>query len=480
MKNFLKRLSTHRSRALKATLTVGMSIGMIAGSIVAGEKPMNVLFIAIDDLKPSLGCYDVDWIKSPNIDAIAKDGTTFLNNHCQWAVCGPSRASLMTGLRPESSKVMDLKTDMRKVRPDIVSLPEAFKDAGYETGARGKIYDPRCVPGGRSKDDPKSWSLPYQHVNSKIKNTKQAVNAPDAPAEDFPDGAITLQGLELLEQMSKQDKPFFLAVGFKKPHLPFEAPKSYWDLYQRESIPLDAFPGRAEGDHAKYAYHNGKELRGYGGVPKKGPIPEDLQKELIHGYAACVSFVDDMVGRIIKSLKDKGLYDNTIIVVWGDHGFHLGDHKMWGKHSNLEQSTRSPLIIRVPGMPNAQRSVSPTEFIDIFPTLVDLCGIDAPKQLQGKSLKPILKDPKASVKRGAISNFKKSGALGYAYRTERYRYVEWLNRKTHKAMAIELYDYQNDPGELVNLAKNPEHEALIKDLAQSLRQEGEGCHELYQ
>lgn len=443
------------------------------------QERKNVVFIALDDLKPILGCYETEWIKSPNIDALAQSGTVFLNNHCQWAVCGPSRASLMLGMRPESTKVMDLKTNMREVNPEAKSLPQVFKENGYTTVARGKIYDPRCVPGGRDSDDPISWSLPYAPPKADTSKSKRVVDAPEVPPEALSDGQILKQGLECLNQVCKIQQPFFLAVGFKKPHLPFEAPKSFWDLYDRSKIPLTLYPGKAKGEHEKYSYHNSSEPRTYEGVPPEGDFDENLQRELLHGYAACVSYVDSLIGKFIQALKDKGVYEDTIICLWGDHGFHLGDHNMWGKHSNLEQATRSPLIIHAPGYPNAQRTNSPTEFIDIYPTLLDLCGLDAPQNLQGKSLKPLLLNPKDAVKKGAISNFKQAGALGYAYRTEQHRYVEWINQKSQQIMARELYDYKSDPGELVNLITDKSYAELAKSLAKDLRDEAKGCRMLY-
>jgi arylsulfatase A-like enzyme len=455
-----------------------MIFSMSLPCLNASEKK-NVLFIAIDDLKPLLGCYDVDWIKSPNIDKIASEGTTFLNNHCQWAVCGPSRASIMLGMRPESTKVMNLKTDMRKVRPDAKSLPQVFKENGYETVARGKIYDPRCVPGGRNSDDPQSWTLPYAPPNGAAKSTKQVVDAPEISPDKLADGVILRQGIEALEKVSQSGKPFFLAIGFKKPHLPFEAPKPYWDMYNKEEIPMSPYTKRAKGAPNKYSYHTSKEPRTYGGVPKKGAFDEKLQKDMLHGYAACVSYIDDLVGRLVQALKDKDLYEDTIICIWGDHGFHLGDHDLWGKHTNLEQATRSPLIIRAPGYSPQQKTNSPTEFIDVFPTLLNLCGLDAPDTLEGKSLTPILKDPTASVQNGAISNFKSKGAMGYAYRTSRYRYMEWIHQKTGQILAKELYDYEKDPGEEVNLAEEAEYAELMTSLASSLREEAKGSVVIY-
>ncbi|WDE97795.1 sulfatase [Lentisphaera profundi] len=440
-------------------------------------KNPNILFIAIDDLKPELGAYGYTQVKSPNIDQLAKSATTFTNAHCQWAVCGPSRASLMTGLYPESTGVMDLKTKMRSINPDVLTLPQHFKNSGYFTAATGKIYDPRCVD-GREKDDAASWSIPYKGVNYgkvKLKDGKRFALAPDIADEDLTDGQILLNGLELLKQANEQEKPFFLAVGFKKPHLAFVAPKRYWDLYDRNSLTLPSFREQAQGA-SPYGWHDSNELRGYDGIPKKGPIPMELQKEAFHGYLACVSYIDTLVGRLIKRLDDLNLRENTIIVLWGDHGFHLGDHNMWGKHTNLEQATRVPLIIYIPGQ-TANQSSTPAELMDMYPTLCDAAGITTPKIVQGDSLLKVIKGTEKQHQNGAISFFKSKGAKGYSYRTQRYRYIEWI--KANKVDAIELYDYEQDPGETLNLATNKDYAALIKELSTQLREDGQGCKLMY-
>lgn len=444
----------------------------MCSTLFSANKP-NILFIAVDDLKPELGAYGNTQVKSLSIDKLAQYSTVFTNAHCQWAVCGPSRASLMTGLYPESTGVMDLKTPMRSVNPDILTLPQHFKNSGYFTAATGKIYDPRCVD-GRVKDDEASWSIPYKTLDYgkiKLKDGKRFALAPDIADEDLTDGQILLNGLELLDQAQKQEKPFFLAVGFKKPHLAFVAPKKYWDLYDRESLILPQFRDKAEGA-SEYGWHDSNELRSYDGIPKKGPIPMELQKEAYHGYLACVSYIDALVGRLLQDLEKRNLKDNTIVVLWGDHGFHLGDHDMWGKHTNLEQATRSPLIISIPGQ-KAEQSNTPAELMDIFPTLCDAAGLEVPEVLQGDSLLAVIQGKEKQHQNGAISFFKSKGAKGYSYRTIQYRYIEWI--KSNQVEAIELYDYQNDPEEKVNLANNPEYAELITELKQELRKDGDGC-----
>jgi len=422
----------------------------------------NVLFIAVDDLKPMLGCYGNDQIKSPNIDELAARGTMFTNAHCQQAVCGPSRASLLTGLRPDTTKVWDLKTLIRKNLPDVVTLPQYFKQNGYESIGIGKIFDPRSVD-GRRKMDEVSWSKPYLHAEyaadatfgylnpdwvKHIKQKQAEVRAKghkgydkilkligkkptdmaDVPDEAYQDGAMALMAVDQIKQLSKQDKPFFLAVGFKKPHLPFNAPKKYWDLYDRDSLDLAEFQQMPDGAPG-YAFQDSWELRSYM-VPKKGRLPDDQQRELIHGYYACVSYIDAQVGKLIDALQEAGVADNTVIVLWGDHGWHLGDHGMWCKHTNYEQATRAPLIFYSPRIGKAgNQTKSIVEFVDIYPTLCELAGLPVPKGLQGVSLTPVMEDANVAVKPVAVSQYPRKYehgyVMGYTLRDRRYRYIEW-------------------------------------------------------
>lgn len=453
-------------------------ISIFLFAISAFSRP-NVLFIAIDDLRPALGCYGDPVALTPQIDRIAKGGTVFRNAHCQWPVCGPSRASLMTSLRPEASGVMDLKTDMRAKNAKVLSLPQHFRQLGYSTAGSGKVYDPRCVDSKLAQDAP-SWSLPDARLaydKLKFKDSKAVYLAPEVADEDLADGQIARNGIALMQKLAQGDAPFFLAVGFKKPHLPFIAPKRYWHLYTPEQFP---HPPHRSGiaDDSGYLLHDSPEFRGYEGAPESGPLSDELQRNSRHAYYACVSYIDAQVGLLISELERLGLADNTIIALWGDHGFHLGDHGMWGKHSTLEAATRSPLIIRPAKGKAIANTNTPVEFIDIFPTLCEFAGVPIPDALQGRSLAPVITGHSSSVRQGALTVFKKRGCIGYSHRGERYRYTEWIN-KFGKTAAIDLFDYSADPHETRNLANSAEHTPLIAKLAAALRAESAGCDRLH-
>lgn len=450
---------------------------ILSGFGFAAEK-QNVLFIAVDDLRPALGCYGDPIAKTPEIDKLAARGTVFTNAMCQWPVCGPTRASLMTSLYPEQVGVMDLKTDMRAKNPDVLTLPEHFKNNGYLSAGTGKIYDPRCVD-SKKANDKRSWSIPFSqlpHGELLHNDVKEFALAPDVADEKLADGYIARDGVAMMRELAAGEKPFFLAVGFKKPHLPFIAPKKYWDLYQRDELPLAEYTGGIENDSG-YVLHDSPEMRGYGGVPKSGPIPEKIQREAIHGYYACVSFIDAQVGLLMKELDELGLAENTHIVLWGDHGFHLGDHSMWGKHSTLEAAARVPLIFAPAGGSEISETNAPVEFTDIFPTLCDLAGVPAAKGKVGRSLVPIIDGSRGKIRDGAITVFNKKGANGYSYRTERYRYTEWIN-KFGKLVATDLFDYETDPHETRNLAADPDKEVLVSELSAMLRRDAVGCERL--
>jgi iduronate 2-sulfatase len=485
-------------------LLVGMGFSLFSHLPHLSANQPNVLFIAVDDLKPMLGCYGDDMVKSPNIDRLASQGTVFLNNQCQQAVCGPSRASLMTGMRPDSTKVYDLKTKMRDMNPDLVSLPEYFKNNGYETTGMGKIYDPRCVDGRKFNDKP-SWSIPFQNVYGKaerihgyanpetvarfkaLKNEEgealqrhEANNRPitegseDIPDNHYDDGAIAEAGVEMLKKLAAADKPFFLAVGFKKPHLPFVAPKKYWDLYQRSDFRVAEYQKVPEGT-PEFTLQPGWELRSGYAAPKEGPIPEDMQLEMIHGYHACVSYIDAQVGKLMQALEESGEADNTIVVLWGDHGWHLGDHSMWCKHSVYEQAAIAPLIFVSPDQKAKNvKTKTPSEFTDIFPTLCELAGLPVPDNLEGVSLVPVMNDGSASVREISMSQYPRHAdgkhLMGYSFRDERYRYTEWREAENKNSKgdgpvhARELYDYEKDPLETRNLIDDPEYAEVRKTL----------------
>jgi arylsulfatase A-like enzyme len=500
---------------------------VISNSITAQKKQTtkpNILFIAVDDLKPLLGCYGNTLVKSPNIDRLAKLATVFNKNYCQQAICGPTRASIMTGTRPDVTKIWNLTTQMRDVNPNLVTLPQYLITQGYTTSGIGKIYHPSSAIGGV---DPVSWSIPYlkakesdfpaefgfpangqyqlpetkdrmtpEIIAERKKQSKdlvandenpKSIKGPstecmDVPDNAYQDGANALLAKEQIIKLSKDNKPFFMAVGFSKPHLPFVAPKKYWDLYNRDDMPIASFQ-----EHSKngplIAYHQSGELRNYLDIPEFATLPSDSlriglkiekQKELIHGYYAAISYMDAQVGILLKTLESLGTLDNTIIVLWGDHGWHLGDHDLWHKHTNFEEATRAPLIIAGPGIKSGKTS-SLTEFVDVFPTICDLAGVAIPKNLDGKSLKPLMVKNTASVKDFSISQYPRklkklqmakigytnANMMGYSLRTDKYRYTIWMNNFTSKdtfnesqVYASELYDYVKDPLEKVNVVND--------------------------
>ncbi len=446
------------------------------------KKP-NVLFISVDDLNTTLGCYGNQVVKSPQIDKLASQGTVFTNNHCQQALCGPSRASVLSGLRPDDGKIWELFTKVRTANPDIVSLPQLLREHGYETAGSGKVYDGSTVD---DKRDSLSWSIPFvkpKGTRWQLNKEKEQLNkknvpteAPDLPESEFLDAKIVDEGLNLMNQMAKGDKPFFLAVGIKKPHLPFVAPKKYWDLYKREDISIaevQDWPKSIPAFHFQPSW----ELRsGYAPIPKDDPLPVDMQKELKHGYYACVSHADNQVGRLLDRLDELGLRDHTIVVLWSDHGYHLGDHKMWNKFTNLEYATSTPLIISAPGYKPYNKTISPTELVDIYPTICDLVGIDYPYKMGGVSLKPILNNGNEKVKNIAMTQYHRTykgiKLEGYSIRTERYRYTEWVKEMfkstdvkydPENVYASEFYDYEYDPLEQKNLIKEEKYKSEIKN-----------------
>ncbi len=461
----------------------------------AASKP-NILFIAVDDLRPELGCYGTEEVKTPNIDALASSGVTFKRAYCQQAVCNPSRASVMTGLRPDSTKVWDLVTDFRDTIPDVVTLPQQFMKHGYYAVAYGKIYH-NPIPDPKSWNEPNHWPkkastwspkgrqalVQYRKQMKADGKSDAAIRRMRAPATEIqdvldsstPDGEIADQALAALRKLAKQDQPFFLATGFIRPHLPFVAPRKYWDLYDRDKIPL-ADNSYLPRNSPALAMNTMYELRDYfdfAGTddPRDGALTEAQQRRLKHGYYASVSLIDAQVGRLLKELEELGLADNTIVVLWGDHGWKLGEHRSWCKQTNYEIDARVPLIIRTPGAKaKGQSSNALVEFIDLYPTLCDLAGLPLPNHLEGKSMKTLLNNPSQPFKPAAFSQFKRRRGrkeyMGYAMRTERYRLIEWLDRSTSKTVETELYDHRNDPHENTSIAAAPESKDLVKELSE--------------
>ncbi|SHF84593.1 Arylsulfatase A [Arenibacter palladensis] len=499
--------------------------------VLQEEKRPNILFIAIDDLRPELGCYGSDIAISPNIDALAATGLLFNNAYCQEAICSPSRASLMTGARPESIQVIENFTYFREQNPDIITLPQHFWANGYETVYTGKIYHNK-----EFGDAELSWSRkPVAMANPKVafgfklaENQKmQKENAAamvakygenalrnglgkgpayefaDFPDNEYEDGHNTDLAIATMKDMLEKnpDKPFFLGLGMKKPHLDWVAPKKYWDLYDEDKIQL-AEHVEAPKNGATMGLHASFELRARADIPKKGSIEKELALNLKHAYLACVSYVDAQIGRMLSALDEAGVRDNTIIILWSDHGWHLGDMGIWGKATNYEIATRVPLIISTPNMPAAIRGKKTdalVELVDMYPTLCDLAGVSLPAHLEGQSFAPLLSDPGRDWKKAVFSQFPtpalrewaanplskgmretsfgplieeeeedikaqqgdnwnrelfENRLMGYAMRTNNYRFVVWKDYTKPKADPIffELYDHQKDPSETINIA----------------------------
>jgi len=437
-----------------------------------GGKRPNVLFIAVDDLRPQLGCYGHKRMISPNIDRLAGEGVTFLRSYCQVPVCGASRASLLTGVRPARERFVGYSTWAEKDLPGVPVLPKHFKGNGYHTISNGKIFHHRadCKDGwSEAAWFPRGDGNWRNYLTEESKRAARgnsgggpAYEAADVADNAYFDGKIADKGISDLRRLKDMAKPFFLALGFLKPHLPFNAPKRYWDMYKREKIDLADNPFRPKGA-PDAALHNWGELRSYAGIPKKGPLSEDAARTLVHGYYACVSCTDAQIGRVLDELDRLGLSDNTIVVLWGDHGWNLGEHGLWCKHCNFETSLHSPLIVSGPGMKAGAKTNALTEYLDIYPSLCELCGLPAPEHLEGKSFVPLLKNPNQQWKEAVYSRY----FNGDSVKTDRYRYTQW-RRKNGQVYARMLYDHKADPFENTNIAERPENKEVVRKLSNML------------
>ena len=460
---------------------VVLGLGFLTG-ISQGER-LNVLMIAVDDMRPELGCYGSEQVKSPNIDRLASSGMIFERAYCQQAICGPSRASLLSGLRPDSVGIHGNHAHYRDVNPGVVTLPQFFKKEGYFTAACGKInhgvFPKGMAPKWDVMGDPESWSVPAFRPGPRYYYTEEGIEAaqgiyrkmfPKKPIEDWEnylvfgpleeaapveddvlyDGQVAKRAVEYLDGFGKKkEEPFFLAVGFIKPHSPYVAPKKYFDLYERSEIELAEHQEWPRGAPTM-AGHGSGEKRRYTNQPKKGGFSEANQRETKHAYYACISYIDAQIGRVMEALERNGLAENTLVVLWIDHGYHLGEKGLWGKTTNYELDTRVALIFRKPGMKMAgKKSQALVELVDVYPSLVDLCGLDVGKQLEGTSVAPLLENPEWEWKSAAFSQFGRGKAKGYTIRTKKYRYIEWI--RGEEVVARELYDRAEDPGELENL-----------------------------
>ncbi|MAI71664.1 MAG: iduronate-2-sulfatase [Rhodopirellula sp.] len=538
----------------KLKTTIGLELfpyvlvlALNAVSPAFGQTSPNILFIAIDDLRPELGCYGSPIAKSPHIDRLASEGLRFNRAYCQQAICSPSRASLMTGARPDTIGVIENTAYFRELNPNIVTLPQHLIANGYETAYCGKIYHAKMTDNERSWSRKPAWKfcqyerpeLPGSYALPENQKTwlenKQAMLAKYGPGgsgglvhgpayeaadvEDhvYRDGFNTQLAIATLQDhlKHKPEQPLFLALGLVKPHLDFIAPKKYWDLYDRSKIKIASQASPPEGGAAT-GLHASFELRTRHGIPKSGPIDEELARTLLHGYYACVSYVDAQVGMMLKALQDAGVRDNTIVIVWGDHGWHLGDMGIWGKATNYEIATRVPMVIWTPDMKvRGATTDALVELVDIYPTLCDLSGISLPEHLEGQSFAPLLTEPSQPWKTAAFSQFpnpalrewaanplsagmrqtffgplirdvetriiKQQGdrwdrdlfenhLMGYTMRTDRYRLVLWCDYRDpdQPPVFVELYDHQNDPRETFNVAmENPQ---IVERLTRQFKQ----------
>lgn len=452
---------------------------MPASATQSPDRP-KVLFIAVDDLRPLLGCYGVVEARTPHLDALSKQSVVFHRAYCQQAICNPSRASLMTGARPDTIGVHDLETHFRDKVPDITTVAQHFKQQGYHARSLGKIYH-------GTLNDPESWSEPwwkpkapsfYFREENRRRHAERQAAARQADSNttftlgatwerapvgdvDLPDGKVAERAMASLAEL--RDQPFFLGVGFVKPHLPFVVPEPYYEWY--DGAGLSAFPpAEAPRGMPACALNEWEELNQYDGLPHNGPLSPEMAAALVQGYFAAVSYLDAQVGKVLAELDRLDLRKETVICFWADHGFQLGEHGQWCKHNNFEASTRVPLMISAPGIhPRAIHQV--VELLDVFPTLCELADLAMPSHLEGKSLRPLMEGESEDETAVALSQYPRQiprvgPAMGRSIRTSRYRYTAW-QAKGDDFLAEELYDYQEDPGETVNLAGLPLGEAIL-------------------
>lgn len=452
----------------------------------ANAQQKNILFIGVDDLRPELNCYGKSHIISPNIDALAASGIAFNNAYCNVPVCGASRASLFSGLRPTHDRFLGVDAKINKDAPGTITIPGWFKKHGYVSASYGKtihghkdrLEDWSQEPfNDRSKENPKGYitkenlSLMTQgNSKKKIGNSTESANVDDY---QYSDGKILLEAVKDMDRFVKGDKPFFMAVGFRKPHLPFAAPKKYWDLYDRTKLPLSLSPVQAKGA-PKGAKHTWGELRAYKDITRDKSITnlgENKTRELIHGYSACVSYTDAMIGELITHLEKIGERENTIIVLWSDHGWSLGDHELWCKHSTYDVSLRIPLIVSDSSFKNKRGETSDgiVELVDLYPTLCDLAGLKKPEHLQGDSFVSLLENPSKTLNDNSAHIRWKNGDV---IKTPEYLYTKWYSKKTGEYYSEMLFDHNKDRLETVNIAKKYKEKTgvLSKKIDEKLKQ----------
>lgn len=463
-------------------------------TIPSWDKP-NILFIAIDDLRANLGPYGDPLAVTPHINRLAEESVVFTRHYVQQPSCAPSRTSMLSGLRPDEVEVINHNIHFRDTRPDVVTLPQLFKNNGYKSVGIGKIFHWR--PGFQ---DSVSWhrehysanpGRKYQYVlpENQTGGKEAATEKADVDDDAHLEGIFTNLAVDALESFRNNQTPFFLAVGYFRPHLPFVAPTRYWEMYDRKDFYPIAQPDRPA-DAPEIAFHNNNELRGYNDIPDEGPIPVEKAMELRHGYYASISYVDAQIGRLMDKLEELGLRENTIIVFWSDHGFHLGEQTIWGKSTNYELDAHAPMMISVPGMTqHGSKSGAFVESLDLYPTIVDLTGLEPQGTLSGRSLRPLLEDPESEWREYAFSQFPRpygaaiaGGAslthMGYSVRVPEWRFTGWYNPETDSYDYTELYALDPDPEQIVqesnieieNLSGLPEYRDIENRLMNMLKQ----------
>jgi len=462
-------------RPVLAVLVLAMA-AMPAAAAGAPARP-NVLLLAMDDLRPELGAYGYAHVKTPSIDALARQGVMLSRAYVNMPVCGASRASMLSGLRPTVTRFKDVASRIDRDAPGVVTLPGHFKAHGYTTVSLGKVLheiEDSADAWSREPWHPRNREAEYrswrnyvlpENIAADMDKDRQPPPYEMADVDDdaYFDGQIARRAVETLEELKRDGKPFFLAVGFLKPHLPFNAPKRYWDLYPEASVALTdnpLFPPTAP-DAAR---HNWGELRNYAEVPdKEGPVPDDVARRLVRGYHASTSYSDAQVGRVLAALDRLGLADDTIVLLWGDHGWSLGEHGLWAKHSSFNVANRIPLIVRAPGIRGGQAAAGLVESVDVYPTLAALAGLPLPAHLQGNSFAALLKDPGTAAKAAVFPRWKAADSI----RTDRYYYTEWRN-EAGAVTARMLYDHEQDPDERVNVAEQPGYAQAVEELSAAL------------
>ena len=442
-------------------------------SIFTQEETPNVLIFYVDDLRAELGCYGSETAITPNIDKLAKDGLLFNKAYVQQAICAPSRMSTLTGLRPETLGIYSIFTPLRKINKEVVSMPQLFKEKGYKTVSIGKVYH-------HGTDDKKQWTTYFEKEGNSYLNPKNialmkrlksegvkplkgpAFESADVPDEGYKDGRAAKYAIETLRKI-KNDK-FLMFVGLSKPHLPFNAPKKYWDLYDKKDFKI---PSRKKPEGVyRLALSTWGELKGYHGIPKKGDLNDDLTRDLIHGYHASISYIDAQVGKVMQTLEELDLRKNTMIIFMSDHGYKIGEYASWCKQSNMEIDVRVPLIVsretNYKKRVTNKTSDALVENVDIFPTLVDLCKIDGPKS-DGKSLLPVFDNPKIKWDEAAYSVYARGKKIMGCTTTDgNWRYTEWRNSETNEILEAELYEHKNSLLSYVNLSGNKSYSSLEK------------------